>query len=54
MVLHLWIEAGERMRVRITRTVDPGAEDPVTTYASTKAQVVEVVEDWLDSVVTPR
>lgn len=54
MVLHLWTEPGERMRVRITRTVDLGSEEAVTTYASTTAQVVELVEDWLDCLVTPR
>lgn len=54
MVLHLWIEPGERMRIRITRTVDLGSEESVTTYASTTAQVVELVEDWLDCLVTPR
>jgi hypothetical protein len=54
MILRLWVEPGERMRVRVTRTVDLGAEEPSTTYASTKTEVVDLVEDWLDSLVTPR
>lgn len=54
MVLHVWTEPGERMRVRITRTVDLGSGESVTTYASTRAQLVEAVEEWLDSLVTPR
>lgn len=54
MILRLWIEPGGRMRVRITRTVDVGSEESATTYASTRAEVVELVEDWLDSLVTPR
>jgi hypothetical protein len=54
MVLHLWTEPGERMRVRITSTVDVGSEEVLTTYATTTDQVVEQVEDWLRSLVTPR
>lgn len=54
MILRLWTEPGERMRVRITRVVDLGSEESVTTYSSTRDQVVEVVEDWLDSLVTSR
>jgi hypothetical protein len=49
MVLHVWIEPAERMRVRITRTVDLGSGESVTTYASTRAQAVEALEAWLDS-----
>lgn len=54
MVLHLWVEPGGRMRVRITRTVDLSTEESVTTYASTTAQVVAQVEDWLECLVTSR
>lgn len=54
MILRLWTEPGERMRVRITRVVDLGSEESVTTYSATRDQVVEVVEDWLDSLVTSR
>ena len=54
MVLQLWTEPGERMRVRITRTADLGTGPSLTTYASTTAQVVELVEEWLDSLLTPR
>jgi hypothetical protein len=54
MILRVWIEPGERVRVRITRTADVSSEESVTTYASTGAQVAELVEDWLDSLVTPR
>jgi hypothetical protein len=54
MVLYVWIEPEERLRVRITSTVDIGSKESLTTYASTTARVVELVEDWLASLVTPR
>jgi len=54
MVLHLWMETGDRLRVRITRTVDVHTEDTTTSYASTKGDVLDVVGTWLDSFVTPR
>lgn len=54
MVLHLWVETGDRMRVRITRTIDLASDQPTTTYASTKAEVLEQVAGWLDALVTPR
>jgi hypothetical protein len=54
MVLHVWTEPDERMRVRITRTAEPGSGESATTYASTKSQLVEAVEEWLDSLGAPR
>ncbi len=54
MILRVWIESGERMRVRITSTGDLSSEESVTTYASSREDVVEQVEDWLESLVTPR
>ena len=54
MVLHLWTESGDRMRVRITRTFDVRTGASTTSYAATRAEVLEQVGDWLDSVVTPR
>jgi hypothetical protein len=54
MVLHLWTEAGGRMRVRATRTADVTSEQSVTSYASTTAEVLELVEGWLDTLVTRR
>lgn len=49
LVLHLWTETDDRMRVRITRTADLTAGHPSTSYASTKAEVLEAVAGWLDS-----
>ena len=54
MVLHLWLETGDRLRVRITRTVDLRADDTMTSYAASKGEVLDVVGTWLDSFVTPR
>lgn len=49
LVLHLWTETDARMRVRITRTADLTAGHPTTSYASTKAEVLEAVAGWLDA-----
>ena len=63
MVLHLWVEPGSptqpngsapRLRARITRAVDVGSGDAVTTYASTRTEVLRLVDDWLAEAVTPR
>jgi hypothetical protein len=54
MVLHLWTETGDRMRVRVTRTLDLSSDQSTTSYASSKPEVLEAVESWLDSLVTPR
>lgn len=54
MVLHLWTETGERMRVRITRTDDLTSDQTTTTYAASTPEVLQAVKSWLDSLVTPR
>jgi hypothetical protein len=54
MDLHLWTETGDRMRVRITRTTDLPSGHMSTSYAATVSEVLEAVQSWLDSLVTPR
>lgn len=54
MIIRLWTETGDRMRVRITCTTELASDRPVTAYASTRTEVLERVEDWLDALVTPR
>lgn len=54
MVIRLWTETGDRMRVRITRTEDLRSDQTTTTYAATKSETLQIVQDWLDSLVTPR
>lgn len=54
MVLACWTEGGGRMVVRITRTHDVATTPAKTSYASTRPEVLEEVERWLDSVVTER
>lgn len=54
MVLRLWTEPGDRLRVRITRTADVHSDVGSTTYAATRGEVLEQVGDWLDGFVTPR
>jgi hypothetical protein len=54
MVLRLWTEPGDRLRVRITTCSRLESRDVATSYASTTTEVVALVQDWLDSFVTPR
>jgi hypothetical protein len=53
MVLRLWTEHGQRLRVRITESTQLDGNDSVTSYAATPAEVVAAVENWLNSFVTP-
>jgi len=54
MVLALWFEPTRGPRVRITRSTRPRQEQPETSYASTKTEVLLAVEIWFDGFVTPR
>jgi hypothetical protein len=53
MVLRLWIEPGAGLRVRITRTKDVESNASTTSYASTRAEVMGLVQDWLDEMASP-
>jgi len=53
MVLHIWIEPEERLRARITRTGESASAPRVESYAATKAEIMRVVETWIDGLVTP-
>jgi len=53
MVLRLWIEPGAGLRVRITRTTDVESNASATSYASTRAEVTSLVQDWLDEMASP-
>ena len=53
MVLVLWIDASGRVLVRISRSTSPHQPHPKRSYASTKSEVLRVVEAWLDRFVTP-
>lgn len=54
MVLALWFEPARRPRVRITRSTQARQEQPDTSYAYTKTEVLLAVETWFDDLVTPR
>jgi hypothetical protein len=54
MVLRLWIEESGALRVRITASRQVGGTDAVTSYAAAPAEVLGIVQDWLDAFVTPR
>lgn len=47
MVLHAWVEPVDRMRVRVTRTVDVQSPRTETSYAGTTADTLRLVEQWL-------
>jgi len=54
MVLRLWIEPGDRLRVRITQSNQLESASAITSYAATPGDVLEQVQAWLHSFVTPR
>lgn len=54
MVLAYWTEPGGRMLVRVTRTLDVRVGAEATSYARSRAEVLDHVADWLDALVTPR
>jgi hypothetical protein len=54
MVLAYWTEAGGRMAVRVTRTLDVHVGAEATSYVGSRAEVLDEVVDWLDALVEPR
>ena len=54
MVLAYWTEPGGRMVVRVTRMLDVRGGAEATSYASSRAAVLDQVDDWLDALVTAR
>lgn len=53
MVIRLWTEPGVGIRVRITRTSDVESGQSTTSYFSTRAEVLGVVQGWLDEAARP-
>lgn len=53
MVIHLWIESGERLRARITRTGVEESSPRIESYAASQSDIVRAVEDWVGTFVTP-
>lgn len=53
MILHVWVESGHRLRVRLIRTDDVESGQTVTSYASTAPEVVAAVQRWLDEITGP-
>lgn len=54
MVLSAWLEECGRLRVRITQADDLATDHGTTTYTTDTADVLRIVEDWLDALVTAR
>lgn len=50
MILHVWMESGSRMRVRLTSTVDLESGPTTTSYAASTPEVLRHVQAWLDAV----
>lgn len=50
LVISAWVESGDTVRARITRSTGPTGEELVTPAASAE-DVLEVVHDWLDALV---
>ena len=53
MVLSYWTEPGGRMVVRVTRTFDLRVRAEATSYARSRAEVLDEVVDWLDALLAP-
>lgn len=53
MVLHAWVEPVDRMRVRVTRTVDIQSRRSETSYAHNTADTLRMVEQWLTELGFP-
>lgn len=53
MVLRVWTEPGDRMRVRVTQTTDLGRPLGASDYVTSRAEVLRLVGEWFDSLVTP-
>jgi hypothetical protein len=47
MVLHVWFEQDERMRVRITRTLNVRSGRTETAYARNTAETLRIIEQSL-------
>ncbi len=56
LVLRLWTEPGQRMRVRVTSSTELRPAQSTTTYAVTEAEVLQLVAGWLEvlTAVEPR
>lgn len=54
LILRLWVEPDDRLRVRITSSTALDSSEPVTTYAASPAEALARVQEWLDAFVTPR
>jgi hypothetical protein len=54
MVLSLWVEHGGQLRVRVVNTPDVRSHERRTAYCSSKDEVLDAVETWLDAFVTSR
>ena len=54
MVLSYWTEPGGRMVVRVTRTLDVRVRAEATSYAHSRAEVLDEVVNWLDALLAPR
>lgn len=54
MVIRLWTEPGVGIRARITMTSDvESGRSTTTSYAASRAEVLGIVQGWLDEAALP-
>ena len=57
LVIRAWIENDAEaggFRARLTSVPDVSTPEPVETVAASRAEVLAIVEEWLDGLVTDR
>jgi hypothetical protein len=57
LVIRAWIENDAEaggFRARLTRVPDASTPEPVETVAASRAEVVAIVEEWLDGLIPDR
>jgi hypothetical protein len=53
LVLRLWIESERRLRIRVSSGTGVESRVPVTSYAATKADALQLVGEWIDQLNPP-
>ncbi|WP_329000252.1 hypothetical protein OHA18_38190 [Kribbella sp. NBC_00709] len=53
IVIRLWREAGDEVRIRMTSSTDLRPESVRTRVVTSRDEVLRLVEGWLDEVLGP-
>jgi hypothetical protein len=54
IVVRVWTEGGGQLRFRITQTANIISGQTATTYAASKAEVLNEVRAWIESLAATR